>query len=117
MEINVSNQSYPTFNSPESYALPTGMYLGLFHGRDRKDEDPDDWGFDGPVIGPLEFVHTTYANHIKVCLVGRQQAEMDLELVEGMIEFEGKYYGDWTVYFYEQRRQACVPVAVERRTA
>lgn len=109
--------NYPIYNSPEAHALPTGMYLGFFHGRDTKEADMADWGFDGPVLGPLEFVHTTYAADIKVCRKGQSDADITLTVDDGVIEFEGKFYGDWTVYYHEQRRQACVPVAVDRRKA
>ena len=49
-------------------ALPTygkapsrpGLYLGLFHGREDPRQRMDDWGFNGPMIGPLQWFHTTY---------------------------------------------------------
>ena len=41
------------------------VWLRLFHGRNSADEQLDDWGFDGPTIGPLEYVHTTYGSDIK----------------------------------------------------
>jgi hypothetical protein len=37
------------------------LYIRLFHGRTDPDQDMDDWGSDGPVFGPYEFAHTTYA--------------------------------------------------------
>lgn len=39
------------------------LYIRLFHGRTDPNQDMDDWGTDGPVFGPYEFVHTTYAFH------------------------------------------------------
>lgn len=36
------------------------VYLYLFHGRDRFDQDMDAWGRECPAIGPLSYVHTTY---------------------------------------------------------
>jgi hypothetical protein len=42
------------------------VYLHLFHGRKSPDEQLDDWGEDGPVLGPLKYVHTTYARDLKV---------------------------------------------------
>lgn len=35
------------------------VYLYLFHGRATPDEDVEDWGCEGPAIGPLDYVHTT----------------------------------------------------------
>ena len=90
--------------------LPTqpGMFLGLFHGRNSRKEDMDDWGFAGPVLGPLNYCHTTYMAYVHVQFVNGQDAriccnsghlDVDLEVVEDMIQFEGAYYGDWTVFF------------------
>src|SRR5471032_1896299 len=56
--------------------LPAGLYLGLFHGRDALDADMDDWGFAGPVIGPLEYAHTTYASEVKLCFIDGQRAAL-----------------------------------------
>ena len=36
------------------------MYLRLFHGRTDPQQDMDDWGSDGPVLGPYKFAHRTY---------------------------------------------------------
>lgn len=38
------------------------VYLYLFHGRATPDEDVEDWGCEGPAIGPLDYVHTTYGS-------------------------------------------------------
>jgi hypothetical protein len=107
--------TYPTYNTPETEALPTGAYLALYHGRVDPKQDMDDWGFDGPVIGPIKWVHTTYAGEIKVCLQDEDDASILIPIVEGCVSFDGKYYGDWTVYQHTQRRMKDVPVPDERR--
>lgn len=85
-----------------------GMYLGLFHGRNSRRENMDDWGFAGPVLGPLTYCHTTYMAYVHLHFENGQDARIccnsghlnvDLEVVEDMIYFEGAYYGDWTVFF------------------
>ncbi len=106
---------YPIYNSPEAHALPTGMYLGLFHGRDDVTADMPDWGFDGPVIGPLEFVHTTYGDTVKVCLRGNQAETLFIQLVGDCLPFGDKFYGDWTVFYHQQRREKNQPVDHDRR--
>lgn len=53
-----------------------GMYLGLFHGRERPEAVMAGWGFDGPVMGPLEFFHTTYANTIHLKFENVDDAEL-----------------------------------------
>jgi hypothetical protein len=157
----------PTYGSDEDNAkLKPGLYLGLFHGRDSKDEVLHDWGYNGPAIGPLKFAHTTYASEIKLEFVDHEdwkryfpdenavsgfqigpaftgsrfiglgeeeigsfdnakggwpklndpavrqdlldrqlvshfdfKVDADLQVVgDGLVEFRGKYYGDWTVF-------------------
>ncbi|AOG24147.1 hypothetical protein [Acidovorax sp. RAC01] len=83
-----------------------GMYLGLFHGRRNPKEQMSDWGFAGPVLGPLQYCHTTYMAFVHLHFVSGGDArtccnssylEVELEVGENMIEFEGAYYEDWTV--------------------
>src|SRR6266540_2029269 len=54
----------PRYRSCCVSETPSGLYLALFHGRKTPDEDMEDWGFDGPMIGPLSYVHTTYRSHL-----------------------------------------------------
>ena len=42
------------------------VYLHLFHGRDALEQDLDTWGREGPTIGPLSYVHTTYGSDVKL---------------------------------------------------
>lgn len=74
---------------------PHSVCLELFHGRKTKDEELDDWGSAGPIFGPLSFVHTTYQDHIKFEQDGNWH---ELWLAEGMIFYDGIWYGDWTVF-------------------
>jgi hypothetical protein len=82
---------------------PTGVYLELFHGRRTKDEELDDWGSAGPIFGPLAYVHTTYQNHIKFEQNGDWK---ELWLQEGMIFYDGIWYGDWTVFPLDGKDEA-----------
>lgn len=94
----------PTYGKKPS--MP-GLYLGLFHGRDGPREEMQDWGFDGPMIGPLKWFHTTYACTLRVAFergedamryFGTHQTEHFLKLDGDLLLFEGKFYGDWTAY-------------------
>ena len=87
-----------------------GMYLGLLHGRDKPREAMNDWGFNGPLIGPLEWVHTTYTCTICISFqlardalryFGTDSKEQFLELHGDLLTFGGKFYGDWTVCVVE----------------
>ena len=85
------------------------MFLHLYHGRNAPEELLEDWGFDGPHIGPLELFHTTYRDS---CVIGFVDMKTTLKflpypqmgiihplnIVEDCIEWKGKFYGDWTAY-------------------
>ncbi|MBC7931832.1 MAG: hypothetical protein H7Z38_14830 [Rubrivivax sp.] len=70
----------------------TGVYLHLFHGRRDPGESLDDWGEQGPVLGPFEFVHVTYAQEINL-----DEEGADLKIVDGMVFYGGRYYGDYSI--------------------
>lgn len=105
--------------------LAPGLYLNLFYGRNAVDEILDDRGFDGPVIGPLEFVHTRYTAEIKLRFVESLVtpryfpgtwlvadvatgdivpcAEAALSVADDLIVFDGRYFGDWSVFMHGVR--------------
>jgi hypothetical protein len=74
----------------------SGVYLKLFHGRKKVTQNLNDWGHDGPMIGPLAYVHGTYQHHLAVENedgVG----EGCIEYVDDCLYYDGYYYGDFTV--------------------
>lgn len=73
-----------------------GLYLQLFHGRKNIDDKLDDWGEQGPFLGPFTFVHTTYAVHIKFGMPDGDDRHW-LTIVNDMVYYNGMYYGDWSV--------------------
>lgn len=88
-------------------ALP-GLYIGLFHGF-KSEEDRQtagNWGEYGPLIGPLVYMHTTYADDIKLKFVTQEAASVYGMNVEDnlcvdkndCIPFKGIQYGDWSVF-------------------
>ncbi len=74
------------------------VYIQLFHGRDTPTEEMPDWGYDGPVLGPLPFFHVTYNCDHKVIRddsedwVGSLFFEPD-----GCVYYDGKWYGDYSI--------------------
>ena len=72
------------------------LSVKLFHGRNDPDEDMDDWGFDGPCLGPIEGVRLTYGN---VALLVDDRIE--LPMVDYVILYDGKYYGDAAIQTVE----------------
>lgn len=73
------------------------VYLHLFHGRTTAEEDMNDWGEDGPVLGPLSYVHTTYGTDIKITHA-QSGEDGSLTIVGDMVRYGGKLYGDWSVF-------------------
>ena len=71
------------------------MYLRLFHGRNTIDEELNSWGFEGPTFGPLDHFHATYLTTFSMY---GATSEAELLAVEDMFVFEGKYYGDMTIF-------------------
>lgn len=83
----------------------SNLYLHLFHGRRAPDDWLNDWGIDGPWIGPLVAVQTTYAHTIKLVFVepqdvlkfGLDPQQPWLHVREMMLLYGGIYYGEWQV--------------------
>lgn len=65
-------------------------YLRLWHGRRSLDTDLEGWGEDGPTFGPFPFFHMTYCSEIKF------GDDLCLEVVDGLVFYDGLYYGDWS---------------------
>jgi hypothetical protein len=73
------------------------VYLRLFHGRETPDHTLDDWGTDGPVLGPLPYVHVTYCAEIKI-----GDYYEPIPIVKDLAKYKGVYYGDWSVFSEEE---------------
>ena len=53
----------------------------------------DDWGYDGPCLGPIEYVHVTYQNIVSFPYGDDER--MEAHIVDGCFFYDGSYYGDW----------------------
>jgi hypothetical protein len=89
------------------------VYLHLFHGRNTVDEELDDWGFDGGVLGPFKYLHMTYCSDLKFSMEESAYRaifpddtkatayegfiEGHFETTEGLIIHQAKYYGDFSI--------------------
>src|ERR1022692_918144 len=85
-----------------------GLYLALLHGRKFANEAMSDWGSDGPIIGPIRWCHTTYATEIKIEFESADDELLYfkdacypqpryLDVVEDLLVYNRKLYGDWTL--------------------
>lgn len=82
-------------HDPNLPPVKEGVCLELFHGRQDPQVEMADWGQRGPVFGPYDGIHSTYAVDIK--LVSNGDGYGRLQIVDGLVYYNGLYYGDWTV--------------------
>lgn len=78
------------------------IYIELIHGHHYPNEELDDWGFNGPVLGPFPFYHITYGCDVKlgddpIVIMGK---EIDFPTwdADGFINFLGGFYGDMSIF-------------------
>ncbi|AQT68720.1 hypothetical protein STSP2_01892 [Anaerohalosphaera lusitana] len=71
------------------------VFIKMFHGRKDPAQQMDDWGLDGPVLGPYQNIHVTYTSYIKL-IDENGNCDM-LRIIEDMIYYAGCYYGDWII--------------------
>jgi len=102
-------KKYPIYKKDEAN-VPDGLYLGLFHGFESEEarEAKGDWGEDGALIGPLKYYHTTYADIFRFEFTDganfkqygfEDGVDLELNVKEGCVHFDGMQYGDWTVFY------------------
>ncbi len=71
------------------------LYIRLFHGRENMDDKLEDWGWDGPILGPYESIQLTYGTHIKLHKADHFE---DLGVAKDLICYDGYYYGDMEIF-------------------
>jgi hypothetical protein len=99
-------------NLGPSLLIPTGtplvpgkMYLRLYHGRTDPAQQMEDWGFVGPVFGPLSCYVHTYCSTFR--FIGENRfSEVWLEKHEDMIPWEGCFYGDMELFIASEKERA-----------
>lgn len=84
----------------------TPMFLHLFHGRKTLTENMDDWGENGPHIGPI--VGYRYYNNT-ITVTGVEDVSIKLSIIDGCIAFQNMYWGDWSVFLSDTASQS-IPV-------
>ena len=77
----------------------------------------DEWGYEGPTLGPMQYVQVTYASDIKFAMRAAEFKEAfpdlpyhpffqdgelwcdgSIQFTEGLIPFQGKFYGDISIH-------------------
>ena len=90
---------------PGTVLVPGKMYLRLFHGRTDPDQEMDDWGFAGPVFGPLAHYVMTYCCNLRLH-AENGDGEIWLNVADDLIQWEGSYYGDMAVFIADAKDKA-----------
>lgn len=92
--------------------------LRLIHGRRDPNQEMDDWGFDGPDIDHVEWLHVTYNATFNLGFATEEAARAAQELtgweswdenclaipfIEGLVHVPklGAYFGDWEIQIGE----------------
>lgn len=84
------------------------LTLRLFHGRRSPEERLTDWGRDGPTLGPLRSVNSTYCEELRLETTDGELVE--LSVIRGLIYYGGVFYGDFEISNeLEATEQANVP--------
>jgi hypothetical protein len=97
------------------------IYIDLFHGPHHPEEQLDDWGFQGPILGPFPFFHMTYGNDIKIgdtdgIVVASVLLELPAQDKNGFIVFLGSHYGDISIFSEETLKESLELIARLGRT-
>lgn len=105
--MKTKKKPYPIYGG-DMKGIKPGLYIGLFHGfrNEKEREKADDWGANGPMIGPLRYVHTTYGHDIKLQFRdekdSKKYALKDQDHIwvnkNDCVFFDNMEYGDWTVF-------------------
>lgn len=101
-------ESFSLFQRHTHQHLPQnpGIYLKLLHGRTPADCLLEDWGDDGPWIGPLKWFHCTYLSTFSLGFSDGgeflstgydHKMPNPIYFYNDMIYFDGVYYGDWEI--------------------
>lgn len=115
-DLNVLVWAGPIAAGDENNLTIPGVYLSCWHGfKDMEQRElTDDWGSEGPIIGPFTFIQTTYAQHLKCHLApGFSQALyepfgfriwndeiLELYVVGDCLVINDIEYGDWSMWYH-----------------
>lgn len=93
-------------NTHDAKPRNPGFYLKLFHGRTPCNMEMNDWGEDGPWIGPIEWIHFTYQTSFRIGFLNDKEywsgsadslPPSPLYFYKDCIYYNGIHYGDWEI--------------------
>lgn len=74
--------------------MNNGIYISFFHGRHSPNEELSDWGFDGPIVGPVELQITYETWRISG---NSWMDDVEIPFEDGCARIGDKYYGDISI--------------------
>jgi hypothetical protein len=78
--------------------MSSHVYIKLFHGRKDPNQNMDDWGDPGPILGPFQWVHGTYCNDLKLGDINSPSDSLgELPIYKDLVYYDGVFYGDFSV--------------------
>lgn len=85
----------PFDNMPNS---DSKIFVQFLHGRSAPDEVLDDWGADGPCVGPFDWFHSTYLTTLTFGTTEEGELwDVRDSLADDLIFYDGVYYGDFEI--------------------
>lgn len=78
--------------------MPVNIFM--YNGFDYPEQvhEVDDWGFDGPTLGPFDMIQVTYGEDVKLYDFNEGESYcMSLHIHEGYLVYKDKFYGDFTI--------------------
>ena len=83
-------------------SVPGCLYLFMYHGRKTPDQEMNDWGENGPHIGPLTYCSVTCCQAIALGFAdgyetGECFSHVGFGIHDDLLFFDGMYYGDWEI--------------------
>jgi hypothetical protein len=68
------------------------LYIQMYHGRSKPNQEMDAWGPNGPMFGPFDHIQTSHGEGIQLGTIGW------LTIKDDLIQYDRRFYSDWVVF-------------------
>lgn len=93
---NLNGNHMPKKLNQKEDQKTSAVYIELFHGRKYPSNDLNEWGGQGPVLGPLRHFHVTYGMHRIITEEEDWIGDLFFE-PDGCVYYDGMWYGDYSI--------------------
>ncbi len=80
------------------------FYITLLHGRKTPSEEMNENGLQGPTFGPYQEIYSIYNRELM--FLDHYSQSNRFHVVDGLIYYDGIYYGDWVVLCKPKKNQS-----------